>query len=76
MPQRLTLERVHERVSCGVTQDADQGRFLRRRNELWRELRPLEPTDARFETLLGELMQLTHWPREQILKGLGLTDPS
>jgi hypothetical protein len=48
---------------------------LRRRNELWRDLRQLEPTDPHFEALLEELMRLTHWSREKILAGLGLTDP-
>jgi hypothetical protein len=46
--------------------------LLRRRNHLWRELRTLEPSDPRFEAALEELMNLTHWPREKILAGLGL----
>jgi hypothetical protein len=48
-----------------------QAEFLRRRNELWRQLRELEPDDLRAEPIILELMRLTKLPREKVLEGLG-----
>ncbi len=49
-----------------------QGDYLRRRNDLWRRLRQLEPAEAGFEALLAELMALTQQSRAKLLEGLGL----
>jgi hypothetical protein len=46
--------------------------FLRKRNDLWQRLRPLEPHDPQFEPLLEELRVLTNSSRDKILEGLGL----
>ena len=45
--------------------------FLKKRNTLWAELRLLEPTDPKAETLLLELEVLIGWSRQRIYAGLG-----
>jgi CHASE3 domain sensor protein len=45
--------------------------FLERRNQLWKQLRELEPDDPSSEALLTELEALIGWPRTRILQGLG-----
>jgi hypothetical protein len=50
-----------------------QGEYLRQRNELWRQLRELQPDDARAEPIILELMRLTRISREKVLEGLGWT---
>jgi hypothetical protein len=48
-----------------------QGEYLRQRNALWRQLRELQPDDARAEPIILELMRLTRISREKVLEGLG-----
>lgn len=50
-----------------------RGEFLRRRNELWRQLRALEPGDPAAEGVIEELSVLTSLPRDKVLEGLGWT---
>lgn len=51
--------------------DPERAAFLRRRNELWRRLRELEPDDEQAEAIITELSGLIGWSREKILEGLG-----
>ncbi|GGR98151.1 hypothetical protein GCM10008960_25980 [Deinococcus sedimenti] len=47
---------------------------LRRRNDLWQQLRTTEPGSVTFERTLTELGTLTGWERRRILAGLGLQE--
>lgn len=44
---------------------------LKRRNELWRQLRAAAPDTPGFEATLADLRALTGWTRAQVLAGLG-----
>ncbi len=58
-------------TGSGTSDDSERGAYLRQRNNLWRQLRQLEPNDKRADALLQELSSLTGWSRQKILDGLG-----
>jgi predicted site-specific integrase-resolvase len=55
----------------GTPHDPERVAFLQQRNDLWRQLRQLEPNDEHAEVLIQELSSLTGWSRQKILEGLG-----
>ncbi len=53
--------------------------FLKRRNDLWQQLRELSAEDdfadsLEFEAALLDLCELIGWERTRVLAGLGLTE--